>query len=480
MDLGDIRLLKAVIYKLTTLLERANIIEQSRLRATVNLAWPRIVTGLARMSKQAADVAMVGLVLGPSAIAGLAFAYAYWQIGNRVSLGLSGGSISLVSQHHGGGKPELANRTITQSYLLATILTVPLVMLFYWYAESLISLLGSDSDAIEYGAAYLTVLAPAVFFEFYNKIASRIFAGIGDTFTPMLIRGGGAVVNICLNVILIFGVGLGVVGVALGTVISTVLVTIAFMWGLVGKSYPNREPLPVKFTLSGPIIDPTIFRSLIGISTPLMFQELARAVVVFPLLAIAAVFGSVAVAGYEVGRRIRDLLNSLSWGFAMASSSLVGRHLGANKENTATAYGTEIIRLSFLSYVIGAIFVIIFTQPIAQLFTTDPDVVDLATSFIRVAAIASIGLGLDSSATGALRGAGDTRWPFYGAIIGLYVFTIPVTYLGILTPLGIYALYLSLLVETFIPAVISMYRYYSGTWRGVSRSIRQRANQSMD
>lgn len=476
MGLSVRSFVESVLRKLAAGLDRANVIEQSRLRSTVDLAWPRVVTGLARTSQQTADVAMVGLVLGPSAIAGLAFAYAYWQIGNRLSLGLSGGSISLVSQHHGGGNPELANRAITQSYLLATVLAVPLVLLFYWHAEALISLMGSDAEAIRYGTSYLTVLAPAVFFEFYNKVASRIFAGVGDTFTPMLIRGGGAVVNLCLNAVLIFGVGLGVVGAALGTAISTVLVTIALMWGLVGKSYPTREPLPVRFALSRPVVDSTLLRPLVGISTPLMFQELARAVVVFPLLAIAAVFGPVTVAAYEVGRRIRDLLNSLSWGFSLASSSLVGRHLGANEEDTATAYGTEIIRLSLLSYVVGAVFVIIFAQPIARLFTTDPDAVGLATSFIRVAAIASIGLGLDSSATGALRGAGDTRWPFYGALVGLYVFTVPVTYSGILTPLGIYALYLSLLTETFVAAAISLHRYYSGAWRSVSRSIRQRSN----
>lgn len=55
---------------------------------------------------------MVGMVLGPQAIAGLTFANAYWQIGNRLSLGLSGGSISLVSQYYGAERLEIANRVI--------------------------------------------------------------------------------------------------------------------------------------------------------------------------------------------------------------------------------------------------------------------------------------------------------------------------------------------------------------------------------
>lgn len=465
----------ALARALADLLERANVIERSRLRATVDLAWPRIVTGLARMSKQTADVAMVGLVLGPPAIAGLAFAYAYWQLGDRLSLGLSGGSISLVSQHYGADEIELADRAIAQSYLLATALSVPLAVAFFLQADSLIGLMSDDPAAIEHGATYLAIVAPAIVFEFYNKVASRIFAGVGDTFTPMLIRGGGAAINIVLNAVLIFGFDMGVVGAAIGTAVSTAFITIGLLWGLVGKGYPTRDPLPVRLSFAGPLVDPSLLRPLVSVSAPLVFQQLARAAVAFPLLAIAAVFGSVAVAGYEIARRIRDLINSLSWGFSIASSSLVGRHLGGDEEDVAAAYGTEIIRFSLLSYALAALLVIVFARPIAGAFVTDPDVVDLATTFVRVTAVATIGLGLDEAATGALRGAGDTRWPFYAALVGLYGFALPVAYLGVLTPLGVTALYLSLLAEMFVPALITLYRYYSGAWRDVSRSLREQS-----
>ncbi|RQG87905.1 MATE family efflux transporter [Natrarchaeobius halalkaliphilus] len=473
-------MLRSLVSFLAGLLERGNIIERSRLRATVDLAWPRVVTGFARMSKQTADVAMVGIVLGAPAIAGLAFAYAYWQLVARLSLGLSGGTISLVSQYYGGDQPSLANRAITQSCLLATVFSAPFIVLFAFGSEGLIGLLGAEPAALEYGTIYLTLLAPALLFEFYNKIASRVFAGIGDTLTPMVIRAGGAALNIVLNAILIFGLEMGVAGAAIGTVVATVLITAGLAWGLFGRPYPRRGRLPVRLTLAGPTVDMTLLRPLVRVSTPLIFQEVARAVAVFPLLAIAGIFGSTVVAAYEIGRRIRDLMNSLSWGFSIASSSLVGRHLGANEEEIATNYGDEIIRFSLVAYVIFASLVIFFADSIAHLFVTDPETLSLATTFIQIAAIATIGLGIDSSATGALRGAGDTRWPFYGALIGLYVFTLPIAYLGVITPLGVAALYVAMLTETYISAAITYYRYRTGAWRGVSRSIRERAGQSTD
>ena len=453
-------------------LERVGVIERERFRATFGLGWPRLVTGFARMSQQTVDLAMVGLAVGPAAIAGLAFAYAYWQIGNKISLGVSGGSISLVSQYHGGGRSGLADRVITQSYVLATLVSVPLVVLFATQAAVLVDVMTAGEDAVRYGSLYLAAVAPGIVFEFYTKIASRIFAGIGDTRTPMVIRSAGAVVNVVLNGVLIFGLGWGVVGAAVGTVVATGLVAGALLWGLVRRQYPGAEPIPVGLTRDGLLLDTEVVAPLVRVSAPLVLQELARALVVFPLLAIAGTFGAVTVAAFEIARRIRDLINSLSWGTSIAASSLVGRHLGADDEAVATAYGSEIIQLAVVAFTLLALVVVAFARPIAGLFTADPATIERTVPFVRIGAVASIALGVDRSTTGVLRGAGDTRWPFYGAIVGLYLFTVPVAALGVVTWLGIGALYGALLVETTVPAAITYYRYRTGKWLETSRSLR--------
>ncbi|WP_256289429.1 MATE family efflux transporter [Halobellus inordinatus] len=461
-------------------LEHANIVERSRLQSTLNLSWPRIVTGIARMSQQTADLAMVGTVLGPPAIAGLAFAYAYWQIGNRVSLGLSGGAISLVSQYFGADNIELANRTIGQSYVLAAVISLPLTGVYLYYSSTLVGLLGGSPEAIGYGSTYLSILAPALFFEYCNKVASRVFAAIGDTLTPMVIRAGGAVINIVVNVFLIFGFELGVIGAAIGTLVATVTVTIVFLWGLLGLRYPIRQPVPIRISFAGGRIDLSLLRSLIRVSGPLMFQEVARAIVVFPLLAIAAVYGSTVVAAFEVARRVRGLVNSPAWGFSMAASSLVGRHLGANEIRDATQYGIGIFRLTIVTFVLIAVVVISLSSQIANVFVDDPNSIEVTALFIRIAAIASIGLGIDKAATGVLRGAGDTHWLFYATIVGLYLVSVPVAYIGVITPLGVSMLYLALLLETFVPAAITSYRFRLGVWQTAGYSYRQQTDQPVE
>ncbi len=148
----------------------------------------------------------------------------------------------------------------------------------------------------------------------------------------MVIRGGGAAVNIVLNVVLVFGFGMGVVGAAIGTAFSIVLITVGLVWGLLGKPYSTRRPLPAQLSLSRPYVDPPPLRSIVSVSTPIMFQQLARTAVAFPLLAIADVSGSVAVAGYEIVRRTRDQINSLSWGSRSPQAASSGDTSAARSE----------------------------------------------------------------------------------------------------------------------------------------------------
>ncbi len=454
-------------------LERAGVIEKRRLRAVTDLAWPRIVTGFAIMSKQTVDLALVGIALGSAAVAGLAFAGAFWLLGKFVAIGLAGGTVALVSQQYGAGNDGQASLVVKQSVVLAAVVSVPVTALFVFGAEPLVALVGGDAgdEAVGHGALYLAIAALALPFEFLNMIASRTYAGIGNTLTPMAIRSVGAVVNIVISATLIFGFGLGVAGAAIGTVVSVAAVTVAFVPGMLGRSYLGRGVLPVPLRFDGPLLAPDVMGQLGSVSTPLVGRRLAEGVVTFPLLAIAATFGPVVVAAYAAARRVRSLMDCISWGFSIASSTLVGQHLGADDEGEATAYGIEIIRLSAAISLVTTAVVLAFARPIAGLFV-EPAEVDAATTFVRVAAVSAIALAIKASATGVLRGAGDTRIPFYAALVGLYVFALPAAALGPVTAIGVIGLYAALLFEAIVPAIVTLWRFNTGQWRAVSRRYR--------
>lgn len=451
------------------------IIAEHRFRPTVSLAWPRVVTGLARTSKPTADAAMVGLVLGPQAIAGLAFGYAYWRIGNVLSIGLSGGTLTLTSQSSGAEDSKRTDQVLLLSLLVGTLFSLPLAFLFYTVPELLIGVFGAEQTTIGYGTVYLQVLAPAIIFEFFNKVISRSFAGVADTFTPMVIRSGGAVLNIGLNAIFVFIFGLGVVGVALGTVISTIAVTLVFAVGLLRRRFPVTGSIPLGLRRTSPFVEKGMTKQLLTISAPLIVRRGLISLVAFPLLMIAAVFGPITVAAFEIARRVRHLANSANWGFSTVASTYVGQNVGAADMLEAEGYAVDIVRLSLLVHVVMGGLIFIFAEPIARAFVSDPETLGLATVFVRVAAISLLGKSLDATLTGALRGAGDTNWPFYGTLFGLYACTVPIAFLGTVTVLGIWALYLALIVETLVPAIINWYRFRTGRWKSIGVSMKNPA-----
>ncbi|MDF9744625.1 MATE family efflux transporter [Natrinema salsiterrestre] len=462
------------------LLERCGIVDAERFRPIAELAWPRIVTGFAIMSKQTADLAMVGIAVGTAGTAGLAFALGYWQIVTLLGLGLAGGTVTLVSQNYGGEETGRASLAVTQSVVLATAISLPVAGVFLAVPDRLIGLLGAGPDALRHGSVYLVYVAPAVVFELLNLIASRTYTGVGDTFTEMVARAGGAVLNIVLSGLLIFGFGLGAAGAAIGTTLASGFVTVVLAWGMLGRSYGRlgMEPSPVPITRGGPWLEPTLLRQLIEISLPEIGRRLAQGVVVFPLLWIAASFGPVVVTALEVGRRVRALINSVNWGLSLASSSLVGQHLGANEEEVAGGYGADIIRLSTVIYTGIAVLVVLFARPIAAVFVTGPSEAAQAAAFVVVGAVSSIAYGIDGAAAGALLGAGDTRWPFVASLLGRYAFALPAAALGLVTPLGVGGLYLALFLETAVPGGINYWLFRTGRWKAVSRRYRPSSEPS--
>ncbi|SDQ97279.1 MATE family efflux transporter [Natronobacterium texcoconense] len=484
-------------------LAKLGLIEAERARRTTDLAWPRIVTGLARMSKNAVDVAMVGIGVGSAAIAGVGFASPFWGLAFAFGGGVAGGTIALVSQRYGADAFGQLGQAVRSSALLVVIVTLPITATFWYFPAELISLLSSDPEAIELGAEYLKIVGLGIPFAGLNLIGSRTFVGMDDAWTPMVVRAGGAVANIVINALLIFGLGMGVAGAAIGTVLANVVVSATFAIGLVAGRLPGAGQFPVSVDPVGSYLHASTIRDLTTIGLPVLGSKLVWTVAEFPLLAIVDVFGQDTVSAYVIARRIWGLMNTPGWGFGLAASSLVGQELGTGDERRAERFGMEIVLFATAVYAVGAVIVFAFAEPIVLLFTDDPAELAVGTTvaLVQVACFAILLKGVATGADGALKASGDTRWPFYSQLLGMFGLAIPLTYLGAIgftipsttvpllgvtvpgvsiAPIGLLGLYLAFLAETAVPAVINYYRFWTGRWKAISRGYRPDAVASDD
>ncbi|RRJ33669.1 MATE family efflux transporter [Halocatena pleomorpha] len=466
--------IRLVVLCVGRVLVRVELVSSERARRITELAWPRIVTGVARMSKSAVDVAMVGVALGSTAIAGVGLAGPYWGLAFAAGGGLAAGTIALVSQRFGAEELDELGQAVRTSVVIVVGLTVPISIVFFLFPTELISVLSDDAAVIDFGASYLRYVGLGVPFAGLNLIGSRVFIGIDDAWTPMIVRSGGAISNLLLNAVLILGLQLGVVGAAIGTVASNVLVTGTFALLLLAGRVPGGRELPIQIDPLGPYLNADLGEQLLEIGVPVIGRNLVWTVAEFPMLAILTLFGSEVVAAFVIARRIWGLMNTPGWGFGLAASSLVGQTLGRGDETAAEAYGREIVRFAVAVYLLSAALVFLFTEPIVMSFVSRPDdpSVPIAVSLVSVACLAVVLQGVSGGAAGLLDASGDTRWTFFSQALGMFCCSIPLTYLGATTSLGLTGLYLAFVAETAIPATLNYYRFVSNTWKEVSRDYR--------
>lgn len=464
---------RLVILYIGLALGRLGLIDPHRAKRTTELAWPRVVTGIARMSKNAVDVAMVGVAVGSAAIAGVGFAGPFWGLAFSIGGGIAGGTIALVSQRYGADAHESLGVAVRSSTLLVIIISLPVVVVFWTIPHELISLLSSNAEAIDLGAAYLQVVGLAVPLAGLNLVGSRVLVGADDSYIAMLIRAGGAIANIVINAVLIFGLGLGVVGAAMGTVLSNLLVTAAFAIGLSRGRLIGIGEFPVQIDPFGAYVDMETIRDLISIGLPVMGRNLVWTVAEFPMLRILDVFGQDVVAAFVIARRIWGIMNTPGWGFGLVSSSLVGQSLGQSDEQTAEAYGRDIIRFSVSTYIVSAILIAIFAEQIVRLFVDSPTApeIPIAVTLVYAACVAVILQGVSSGAAGPLDASGDTVVPFVSQGLGMGL-SIVFAAIGAFTPIGLWGLYIAFVAETSVPAAINYWRFRSGKWKAISRGYR--------
>ncbi len=455
-------------------LARAGLIDRERAIQTTELAWPRIVTGIARMSKGAVDVALVGVAVGTSAVAGVGFAGPFWGLAFALGGGVAGGTIALVSQRYGADAYDELGLAVRSSTLLTVVITIPVTVVFWVVPHELISIISSNQAAIEYGALYLQYVGLGVPFAALNLVGSRTLVGADDAYTAMLVRAGGAIANIVLSVVLIFWLDMGVVGAAWGTVLANIAVTVTFAMGLVWGRFPTIGEFPVQIDPVGTYVDPGTLHDLVEIGLPVGARNLVWTVAEFPMLGILDIFGENTVAAFVIARRIWGIMNAPGWGFGLASSSLVGQALGKNDEPTATAYGYDIIIFSVATYVLSALIIAFFAEDLVVLFSDDPGSgeIPIAINLVYAACVAVVFSGVSSAAAGPLDASGDTRVPFISQFLGMFCVSIPLAYLGATTPLGYWGLYLAFLAETSVPAAINYWRFQTGKWKGISEAYR--------
>jgi len=438
----------------------------------IHLAWPAILRMFLQSIVGVVDVIMVGQ-LGASAIAAV-------DIGNRVVfvligtlMALSIGATALVAHYIGAGNKEEANHIMWQSLFSGFIAALIIGGLGILYSRELMGAMTflmeeNDPFILNQGSSYLNIVLASMLFGLPMMVVNAILQGIGDMKTPLFIMFISNIVNVLFNYLLIFGIGvfpaLGVSGAALGSGIGR------FIGFLIGITILIKGEKGIKLDLE--IIefklDFEIIKDILIIGIPAAVEQFARQSSQIIYTAMVAGLGTATIAANAVTMNVSSLSFMPGFGFGMAATTLVGQSLGAKKKDLAENYAKQSSYLTLILMIAASVLMYIFVEPIVNLYTDDPAVINMAVSALKIFILFQPLLGLYMVLAGALKGAGDTKWVMYFTIIGNWGVRLVLSYiLGLRMGIGLNGFWLAMGIEVSFRTVLIIWRFISGRWKNL-------------
>lgn len=422
-------------------------------RELLGLAIPALGALFAEPVFLLADSAIVGH-LGTSQLAGLSIASAVMLNAVFLCIFLAHGTTSAVARQAGAGDLRRAYTLGIDGMWLGLSIGVGLAVVGIPLAPSLVDLLGASATATPHAVTYLRVSLLGLPAMLVVLAATGALRGLRDTRTPLLATGIAAIVNVPLNLALVYPMGLGIAGSAIGTVIAQVGAAAWLCSVVVRGASRNRASLrPDR---------PGIQAAAVA-NAPLLARTVLLRTSLLTMTFVASAQGDAALASHQIAFTLWYMLAMPPEAFAIASQAVVGHALGAGRPARAKAASRRALGWGLGSGLAMAMLLLLLRPVYVPLFTTDAAVRSLVWSLVVVVAASQPIGALLYVLDGILIGAGDTRYLAWTMLVALVAF-LPLAGAVLVTDAGIVPLWWALTGWLLARQVAVALRYRSGAW----------------
>jgi putative MATE family efflux protein len=429
-------------------------------REIIRLAVPAFLALVAQPLYLLADAAIVGH-LGTSQLAGLGIAAVVLQTAVGLCVFLAYGTTASVARHLGAGDLRGALTQGVDGLWLAVAIGSGVTVLGVLLTGPLVHAFGASDGVTGPAVTYLRIAFLGTVPLLLMLAATGVLRGLQDTRTPLVVAVGGNALNVALNLLLVYPVGLGIAGSALGSVIAQVASATVIV-AVVARA-ARRQGASLRPDVPG-------IRAAGRAGVPLVIRTLTlRAALLVTTYAVT--LGAVGAREQEVGLATHQLAMTL-WTFlafvldsiAIAAQALTGRSLGAGDVDGTCATTRRMVRWGAVSGVVTGVLLAAASPLLGPLFTGDPEVQDLLVPVLVVAAIGQPLAGVVFVLDGVLIGAGDGRYLARAGLVTLVAYA-PVAVVLALGSAGLVAIWVSF-AAVFIGArlVVLVHRARGDAW----------------
>ena len=435
-------------------------------RAIVLLAIPMVLELSMESLFAVCDIFWVAK-LGSDATAAVGLTESLLTLYYALAIGISMAATALVARRVGEGNAPGAAKAGAQAIYLGLILGILTGIPCWLYAGDLLRLMGASAEVVEIGAGYTQVVLGGNVVVMLLFLHNAIFRGAGDAALAMRALWIGNGINLVLDPLLIFGwwgfPEMGLLGAAVATLCGRTVAVGYQLWALgCGRSRIKLCGGAWRFDLAAML-------GLLRVSFGGIAQfAVATSSWVF-LMRVMSTFGSSTLAGYTIGIRILVFTILPAWGLSNAAATLVGQNLGAGKPDRAekSVWLTGGLNMAFLALVM--VLFLCFGRSMASIFTSDPEVIDIAAECLRVMSYGYVFYAWGMVMTNAFNGAGDTMTPTWLNLICFWCVQIPLAWLmarewGI----GPNGVFWAVVIAESLLAGLAVALFLRGRWKTIS------------
>ena len=428
----------------------------------LQFAFPLFVSNALQAVYNIVDMIVVGQFIGGAGMSAVSIGGDILHLLTFVAMGFSSAGQVLVARDVGAKRMDQVQRTIGTmfTFLLSTSLFISVVCFFL--RNQILGWLNTPAESYVYTLDYtVTCIVGLVFIYGYN-IISAILRGMGDSRRPFVFIAIAALLNIALDVVFVAKLGLEVFGAALATVISQAA---SFIIALI-YLYRRRESFGFDFRPSSFAIDRNALNKLVALGVPMAIQSAAINLSKIILTSWINLFGVVFSALAGIYNKVNMMIGIVSNSFTTAGSTMVGQNLGAGKHERVPAILRVVGICGMIVSTAFSLAMLLFSQPIFDLFTTDAQVLGAASILVIPTVLNFYGSATRSISFSLINGSGNTRLNFAVAIIDGMISRIGIAaLLGFGLKMGCQGFWYGDALAGFMPFAIGMCYYFSGRWR---------------
>lgn len=443
------------------------------LPAIFALAWPTMLEELLQTAVQYIDTAMVGS-LGTQATAAVgATSTVNWLVSSTIAaLGI--GFLSYVSQACGAGDRSKVGRTSAQAVLTVLVCGLFFTGLTLGLSRYVPVWMQVDPEIQSLTARYFFILYTPMLFRTATIIFGTLLRSVGDSKTPMRVGLLVNILNVILNVLLIYptrtwfglriwGAGLGVIGAALASAISFtaggICISVA-LW-----RHPVITPRGNSFRPDFEILKPCL-----KVALPNALQRFGTSLGYVAFASMINSIGDVATAAHTIANTVESAFYIPGYGMQTAAATLAGNALGARDNRRAGKLAQMIIFVETVLMILSGGLLFVFAPQMMGLFSRDAQVILLGSVVLKMVALSEPFYGVAIIIEGMMHGMGNTMLPFLFSISGMWGIRIVGTFLCTqIFGMGLVSAWACMIAHNLALFTAFLVCYLTGRWNPMNK-----------